>query len=76
MLRIDSGRVAGAEYADQGSSAEIFTSRDPLGYVELETFGPLTTMKVGDRIERTNRYTLSRRKQKDPAAEAKGMSKK
>jgi hypothetical protein len=71
VLRIDSPRVPGAEYADEGSSAIIYTSRDPLAYVELETFGPLSTMKVGDKIQRTNTYTLSRRTEKDPGVEAK-----
>ena len=71
VLRIDSPRVQGAEYADQGSSAIIYTGGDPLAYVELETFGPLTTMKLGDKIERTNTYTLSRRTEKDVEAEAR-----
>jgi hypothetical protein len=62
-LQIDSPRVTGAEYPDQGSSTEIYTNPDPLQYVELETLGPLHTMKVGDTIERTNRYTLLRRKE-------------
>jgi hypothetical protein len=60
-LQIDSARVTGAEYPDQGSSAEIYTNPDPLQYIELEMLGPLHTMKVGDTIERTNRYTLMRR---------------
>ncbi|MCI0353116.1 MAG: DUF4380 domain-containing protein [Acidobacteriales bacterium] len=61
-LQIDSPRVPiGAEYPDQNSSAEIYTNPDPLKYIELETLGPLHTMKVGDKIERTNRYTLLRR---------------
>ena len=60
--QIDAPREPGAEYPDQGSSAEIYTNPDPLHYVELETLGPLHTMKVGDTIERTNRYTLLRRK--------------
>ena len=60
-LQIDSPRVAGAEYPDQGSSAEIYTNPDPLHYIELETLGPLQTMKVGDKIERTNQYTLMHR---------------
>lgn len=61
-VQIDSPREAGAEYPDQGSSAEIYTNPDPLQYIELESLGPLQTMKVGDKIERTNRYTLLRRK--------------
>ena len=71
VLRIDSPRVPGAEYGYQGSSAVIYTNPDPDSYVELETNGPLSTMKNGDKIERTNTYTLSRRSEKDPDAEAK-----
>lgn len=60
-LRIDSPRMPNATYPDQGSSAEVYTNPDPLKYVELEMLGPLKTMKVGDRIEHTNTYTLSRK---------------
>jgi hypothetical protein len=74
-LRIDSPRVEGAEYANQGSSSVIYTNSDPDAYVELETYGPLTTMKAGDKIERTNLYTLSRRSEKDPDVEAKKILK-
>lgn len=72
-LRIDSARVSGGEYPDQGSSVEIYTNADPLAYVELETLGPLSTMKVGDRIQRTNTYTLLHRTEQDPDAEARKM---
>lgn len=71
VLRIDSPRVAGAEYADQNTNVTVYTSADPLKYVELEPFGPLRTMKVGERIERVVRYTLTRRTEKDPLAQAK-----
>lgn len=71
VLRIDSPRVANATYPDQGSSAEVYTNPDPLKYVELEMLGPLSHMKPGDRIERTNTYTLSRRREKDAAQEAR-----
>src|SRR5581483_7780969 len=54
VLRIDSPRVPVAEYADQDTNTTIFTSANPQAYVELETFGPLTLMKPGDRIERKN----------------------
>jgi hypothetical protein len=60
-MRIDSARVPGAEYPDKGSSVEIYTNPDPLKYIELETLGPLQTLKPGDRIERVNTYTLIRR---------------
>jgi hypothetical protein len=63
ILKIETPRVADAEYPDQGSSAEVYTNADPLPYVELELLGPLHTMKVGDRIEKTMTYTLSRAKE-------------
>ena len=61
ILRIESPRVPNAEYPDNGSSAEVYTNLDPLKYVELEMLGPLKELKVGDKIERTNVYTLTRR---------------
>jgi hypothetical protein len=73
VLRIDSPRVKDSEYPNYGSSAVIYTNPDPEAYVELETFGPLQTMNVGDRIERTNTYTLLRRTGGDPLGEAKNL---
>jgi hypothetical protein len=70
-LRIDSRREPNKEHPDSGSSAEVYTNPDPLAYVELETLGPLHEMRKGDRIERTNTYTLSRRTQQDVAADAR-----
>jgi len=70
-LRIDSPRMPGAEYPNQGSSAVIYTNADPGAYVELETYGPLNSMKTGEKIERTNTYTLSKRTEKDPDVEAR-----
>jgi hypothetical protein len=74
VVRIDSPRVKRAEYADQGANAIIYTSPKPDGYVELEPFGPLKTMKVGDRIERTVKYTLSRRTVADANAEGRKVA--
>jgi len=71
VLRIDSKRVPGAEYADQGSSVEVYTNPDPLPYIELETLGPLHRFKAGDRIHQTNTYTLSQRAGVSPEAEAR-----
>ncbi|HUO27464.1 MAG TPA: hypothetical protein VMU61_17495 [Candidatus Aquilonibacter sp.] len=71
VLRIDSPRVDGGEYPDRGSSGVIYTNPDPAAYVELEMYGPLRTMKAGDRIERTSTYTLLRRTEKNPEAEAR-----
>ena len=69
MLRIDSPRVPETDYPDSGSSAEVYTNPNPLQYVELEMLGPLHTMKVGDKIERRNTYTLFHRTESDPAAQ-------
>lgn len=71
VLRIDSPRERRGEYPDKGSSTEIYTSADPLPYIELETLGPLHRMKEGDTIKRSNVYTLSRRTKPTPEAEAR-----
>jgi hypothetical protein len=69
--RIDSPREAGRNYPDNGCSAEIYTNPDPAKYIELETLGPLQVMKSGDRLAQTSTYTLLRRTENDPPAEAK-----
>jgi hypothetical protein len=71
VLRVDSAHVPNAEYPDNGSSAEVYTNPDPAKYIELEMLGPLKEMKVGDRIERVNTYTLLRRRNKDATKEAR-----
>jgi hypothetical protein len=71
VVRIDSTRVEGGEYANQDTNAIIYTAGEQPLYVELEPFGPLSTMKVGDRIQRTVKYTLMRRTERDAVAEAK-----
>jgi hypothetical protein len=61
VLEIKSARIAGEEYPDKGSSAEVYTNPNPLTYVELEMLGPVKTLKVGDSIAQTNTYTLGNR---------------
>ncbi|MDO8944066.1 MAG: hypothetical protein Q7U75_12835, partial [Desulfobacterales bacterium] len=73
-VRIDSPRVAGAEYPDQDSSAEVYTNGGDLKYIELEMLGPLRVMKPGDELTQINRYTLGRRTVKEPAAEARKIA--
>jgi hypothetical protein len=51
----------GEEYPDKGASAEVYTNPDPKKYVELETLGPLSLLKPGDRISHGQHYTLRRR---------------
>ena len=73
VVRIDSPRSPGAEYPDEGSSAEIYTNLDPNTYVELELLGPLLTMKVGEAIYQRSTYTLLHRTKSDPRSEAKAL---
>ena len=68
-LRIESPRVHNVEYPDNGSSAEVYTNVDPLKYVELEMLGPFKEMKIGDKLEHTNLYTLI------PSARVKALKK-
>jgi hypothetical protein len=71
MVLIESPRSAPDEYPDGGSSAEVYTNRDPLTYVELEMLGPLRTLCVGDRLSQTNTYTLLRRSAATPEVDAR-----
>ena len=50
---------ARAEYADQGSALQVFTSPDPWKYVELELTGPLTSLKPGQSTSITVTMTLN-----------------
>ena len=71
MCLVTSEREKGREYPDRGASAEVYTNSDPKQYVELEMLGPLSTMKVGDKITQVNTYKLVRRTLKDPDADAR-----
>ncbi len=71
IVRIDTPRVRLAEYTHQGNSAEVYTNPDALPYVELETLGPVTTLKAGDTLTQSNTYTLLRRTGKTPEEEAR-----
>jgi hypothetical protein len=72
MVRIDSSRIEGGEYPDNGSSAEVYTNGgEDWKYVELEMLGPVAMMKPGDTLSQTNTYTLFRRELPDPMADAK-----
>src|SRR5581483_1309733 len=54
VLRIHFARQSEGDYPNRGSSAVIFTAMDPFPYVELETFGHMQTLEIGDRIQCTN----------------------
>jgi hypothetical protein len=73
LLRVDLPRVPRPAYPDDGCSVEIYTNPDPVPYVELETLGPLKTLKVGDRLSATNTYRLGRRGSGEPQAEARAL---
>lgn len=73
MCLVEIGRVTGARYPDNGSSVEVYTNPDPAAYVELETLGPLQTLRVGDKVSSVNVYTLKRRNRMDPDADARPL---
>lgn len=66
VVRIDSPRIANAEYPDRGSSAEVYTNGGELEYVELEMLGPLHTLAPGQTLSQTNTYTLRPRRGQPP----------
>ena len=68
---IESPRDENGDYPDHGSSVEIYTNPDVLPDVELEMLGPLHTMKVGDRIQRSSTYTLFPREKSSSAVQAR-----
>jgi hypothetical protein len=49
--------VAGAHYPDFGASVELFTNYEML---EVETLGPLVTLRPGAHVEHTERWFLFR----------------
>jgi len=59
-LRIESPRIPGATYPDEGCSMEIYTNGGAADYVELETLGPLKRLAVGESLTAVNVYRLSR----------------
>jgi hypothetical protein len=80
-LRIDTSTPTDdqrdAEWPDQGCHAEIYTNPDNsdlgpgLAYVEMETLGPLRSLKQGESITQTTIYKLRQRTETDPIAEAR-----
>lgn len=62
-----------ATYPDGGSSAEIYTNRDPDAYVELEFLSPLKLLNVGDRVQSTTTYTLMHRTEKSIDSEVRQL---
>jgi hypothetical protein len=69
VVRIDAQQGPG-EYPDGGCVTQVYTNPDPQNYVELETMGPLVTMREGDIIERTTAYRVTPRSKPDSQADA------
>jgi hypothetical protein len=70
-LLIESPRTGSGDYPDDGSSVEVYTNPDALPYVEMEMLGPLHTMTLGDRIQRSSTYTLFHREESSSEAQAR-----
>ena len=66
-LRVDAPRVPGATYPDGNSSTEVYTAQ---GYFELEMLGPLAQLPVGGKMQFVTIYSLFRRTEPTPDAEA------
>ncbi len=66
-LRVDAPRIPGAIYPDGKSSTEVYTAPD---YFELELLGPMANLPVGGRMEFVTWYSLFRRTEATPDAEA------
>jgi hypothetical protein len=60
------------EWPESGSHTKIYTSPgDRLMYVELELLNPIQNLKTGESSSMETTYTLIRRTESDPLAEAK-----
>ncbi len=59
-FEVSTKRIAGKTYPDDGCSLEIYTNPDPLPYVELELLSPLTTIKPGQTLSMTTRWSLKK----------------
>jgi hypothetical protein len=70
VLKIDSPRIPYRDYPDGGTSAQVYTSADPLSYVELEMLNPTHQLRQGDRATQRVTYSLLRRTEVDPGLEA------
>lgn len=71
VLVIDAVRQPGAGYPDKGTSTQFYTNAGAQNYVELETLGPLVTLRAGESCAAVNRYRLRARDPgRTPAEEA------
>ena len=59
-VRMDSTRIDNAIYPYNNSNSEIYTNYNPKAYVELEFLSPLKTLEVGEKMDLTVKYTLTK----------------
>lgn len=71
LLWIGEKYVLHIKHDSPAGANSVYTNMDPLQYVELETEGPVAELKVGESIELTNTYELSRRTTQDVTGEAR-----
>jgi len=72
-LRMDAPRIALANYPDGNSSTEVYTGSGADAYFELEMMGPLTKLAVGSQLEFITMYSIYRRTETTPDAEARKL---
>ena len=70
VLKIDCPRLLYRSYPDEGASAVVQTSPDPLAHVQVEMLAPVVQLRVGAVLEQRSTYTLLRRTEVDPDLEA------
>jgi hypothetical protein len=74
-LRIDAPRIAGlpkSSYPNGGCNTVFYGNNGAEApYVELECFGPLTSLPAGQTAELTTTYTLFHRTETNPETEAR-----
>ena len=60
-----------ARFPDKGSSLEVYSSPDPLAYLELETLGPLQRLAAPQSMSARVVYTVRARQSSDDEHEAR-----
>jgi hypothetical protein len=75
-MRIDGPRVAGlnkTNYPNSGCSTSVYTNPNPVPYVELEFFAPLTNLLNGQSMSFVTTYSLYVRTNGNPTMEARAI---
>ena len=72
-VRMDSTRIDNAIYPDNNSNSEIYTNYNPKAYVELEFLSPLKTLEVGEKMDLTVKYTLTKTTSENIEEQVRGI---